>query len=154
MTLRAWLAPYLDVFRLVWPLALGMANNAIMQFVDRVFLSHESTASLEAALIGTPQVVCWSASALTFFVAKHLFRVGDRLDHISLGNIILGRGAFRELIQEDFTAEAVVSEVRRLVDDAEYRSRMLEDYREIRDALGGKGASRAVAAAMIKELRK
>ena len=44
------IAPYLDVFRLVWPLALGMANNAIMQFVDRVFLSQESTASLEAVL--------------------------------------------------------------------------------------------------------
>jgi len=125
----------------------------ILKYADAAVIN-SGTASLEAALIGTPQVVCWSASALTFFVAKHLFRVGDRLDHISLGNIILGRGAFRELIQEDFTAEAVVSEVRRLVDDAEYRSRMLEDYREIRDALGGKGASRAVAAAMIKELRK
>ena len=50
MKLRARIAPYVDVFRLVWPLALGMANNAIMQFVDRVFLSQESTASLEAVL--------------------------------------------------------------------------------------------------------
>jgi len=41
---------YLDVLRLVWPLALGMANNAIMQFTDRVFLARESTASLEAIL--------------------------------------------------------------------------------------------------------
>lgn len=38
------------VMRLVWPLALGMANNALMQFVDRVFLARESQASLEAAL--------------------------------------------------------------------------------------------------------
>ena len=50
MTWRERLAAYLDVYRLVWPLALGMANNAIMQFVDRVFLSNESTASLEAVL--------------------------------------------------------------------------------------------------------
>ena len=38
------------VLRLVWPLALGMANNAVMQFVDRVFLSNESNASLQAVL--------------------------------------------------------------------------------------------------------
>ena len=41
---------YREVIRLVWPLALGMANNAIMQFTDRVFLAKESTASLEAIL--------------------------------------------------------------------------------------------------------
>ncbi len=50
MTWRERIAAYHDVYRLVWPLALGMANNAVMQFVDRVFLSNESTASLEAVL--------------------------------------------------------------------------------------------------------
>ena len=50
MTGRVRLGAYLDVFRLTWPLAFGMANNAIMQFVDRVFLSQESSASLEAVL--------------------------------------------------------------------------------------------------------
>ena len=42
--------PYLDILRLVWPIALGMVNNAVMQFVDRAYLAHESMASLEAAL--------------------------------------------------------------------------------------------------------
>lgn len=41
---------YRQILRLVWPLALGMANNALMQFVDRVFLAHESAAALEAIL--------------------------------------------------------------------------------------------------------
>ena len=50
MTWRERIGAYRDVYRLVWPLALGMANNAVMQFVDRVFLSNESTASLEAVL--------------------------------------------------------------------------------------------------------
>ena len=43
-------ASYLDIIKLVWPLALGMVNNAVMQFVDRAYLAHESMASLEAAL--------------------------------------------------------------------------------------------------------
>jgi len=42
--------PYLDILKLVWPLALGMVNNAAMQFVDRAYLAHESMASLEAVL--------------------------------------------------------------------------------------------------------
>ena len=50
MTWRERLSAYGEVYRLVWPLALGMANNAVMQFVDRVFLSNESAASLEAVL--------------------------------------------------------------------------------------------------------
>jgi len=41
---------YASVLKLVWPLALGMANNAAMQFADRVFLAHESAAALEAIL--------------------------------------------------------------------------------------------------------
>ncbi len=42
--------PYIDILKLVWPLALGMINNAVMQFVDRIYLAHDSIESLEAAL--------------------------------------------------------------------------------------------------------
>ena len=41
---------YREIFRLVWPIALGMANNALMQFVDRAFLAKEATSSLQAVL--------------------------------------------------------------------------------------------------------
>ena len=50
MDFKGILSPYWRVLRLVWPLALGMANNALMQFTDRVFLARESAASLEAIL--------------------------------------------------------------------------------------------------------
>ena len=123
----------------------------ILKYADAAIIN-SGTASLEAALIGTPQVVCWSGSGLTVFVARHIFRVGDHLSYISLGNLIVGREAFRELIQEDFTADAVVAEVRRLIGDDAYRARMMSDYADIRSALGGTGASRAVAREMIKLL--
>ena len=42
--------PYLEILKLVWPLALGMVNNAVMQFVDRAYLAHHSMSSLEAVL--------------------------------------------------------------------------------------------------------
>ncbi|HIQ85169.1 MAG TPA: lipid-A-disaccharide synthase [Candidatus Cryptobacteroides excrementigallinarum] len=125
----------------------------ILKFADAAVVN-SGTASLEAALIGTPQVVCWSTSPLTYFVAKNVLRVGDHIKYISLGNLCIDRLAFRELIQDDFNLEEVLAEVRRLNEDEAYRSRMLADYASIREVLGGRGASRKVAAAMIRELKK
>ncbi len=124
----------------------------ILKYADAAVIN-SGTASLEAALIGTPQVVCWSTSPFSAWVARHILHVMDHVKYISLGNLCLDRPAFRELVQEDFTAEAVSAEVRRLVEDAPYRERMLADYADIRQSLGGSGASRAVARAMMEELK-
>ena len=123
----------------------------ILRFAEAAVIN-SGTASLEAVLIGTPQVVGWSTSPLTAWVARKILRVLDHVRFISLGNLCIGRAAFRELIQEDFTAEAVAQELRRLVEDGSCRARMAADYAEIRQALGGGGASRAVARAMIGEI--
>ena len=124
----------------------------ILRFADAALIN-SGTASLEAALIGTPQVVCWSTSFITAFLAKYALRVLDHIKYISLGNLILDKLAFRELIQYDFTAEEAEAEIRRLIEDPAYREGMKADYAEIRRRLGGSGASRAVAKAMI-ELEK
>lgn len=125
----------------------------ILKFADAALIN-SGTASLEAALTGTPQVVCWSTSFVTAVLAKYVLRVLDHIKYISLGNLILDRLAFRELIQYDFTPEECAAEIRRLTEDLPYRERMLADYREIRQRLGGTGASRAVAKAMIQCLEE
>lgn len=125
----------------------------ILKFADAAIVN-SGTASLEAALIGTPQVVCWSSSALTFFVADKLMGVRRRIKYISLGNLCLGRLAFKELVQGDFNADNVCGELDRLLNDGNCRASMLADYAQIRDALGGSGASQAIAEAMINELKK
>lgn len=114
---------------------------------------NSGTASLEAALIGTPQVVCWSTSPATFFIAKNILGVGRHIKYISLGNLIIGKGAFKEFIQNDFNVDTVSEELHRLVEDKEYRSAMENDYGSIRSMLGGKGASRAIASEMITQLK-
>ena len=116
-------------------------------------LVNSGTASLEAALTGTPQVVCWSGDAFSVFVARHLLRVQDRIAFISLGNLILDRPAFRELIQEDFTAEAATAGIREILEDGQVRARMKEDCSLIRELLGGTGAGRAVAAEIVAGLK-
>ena len=111
---------------------------------------NSGTASLEAALIGTPQVVGYRVNAITAFIARRLIKV----KYISLGNLILDRLAFRELWQEHFTVPNLVQEVTRLTEDETYRASMQADYAEIRKLLGGSGASEAVARAMIENLKR
>ena len=123
----------------------------ILRFA-RAAVINSGTASLEAVLIGTPQVVGWSTSALTFWIAVKILKIKERIKYISLGNLCIDRPAFRELIQDDFNPDTLYSEVRALVENKDYRTRMLSDYEQIRHSLGGRGASEKVAGAMTRML--
>ena len=114
----------------------------------RAAVINSGTASLEAALIGTPQVVGYRMLGATTTLARLVLKV----KYISLGNLILDRQAFQELILEKFRPDALYRELERLVSDEPYRARMQEDYAEIRRRLGGSGASSAVARAMVASL--
>ena len=115
----------------------------------RAAVINSGTASLEAALIGTPQVVGYRTAQTTFLIMRNIIKIR----FISLANLIIDRAAFKEYLQNYFTAENLVQEVRRLVMDENYRTRMQADYADIREKLGGTGASDAVAEAMVAELR-
>ena len=133
-----------EYIKLVFGETYGIMKHSVAAVVN------SGTASLEAALIGTPQVVAYSGAAFNFNIAKQIIKI----DVISLANLIAGRKVFKELMQYYFTPENLVSEVRRLVEDKEYRSQMLLDYNQIRASLGGSGASSAIAKAMVEDLRK
>ena len=65
----------------------------------------------------------------------------------------MDRPAFKEFIQHDCNPDALVTEVRELIENNDRRSAMQKEYSEIRNLLGGTGASAAVAKSMIEELR-
>lgn len=109
---------------------------------------NSGTASLETALFGTPQVVGYITNPLTYWIARKIVKIR----YISLGNLIVDRLAFKEFIQNDCNSDALVKEVRDLIENKERRKKMSEDYADIRNALGGSGASAEVAKAMIEEL--
>ena len=111
---------------------------------------NSGTASLETALFGTPQVVGYITNPVTYWIAKRIVKIR----FISLGNLIVDRLAFKEFIQDDCNPDALVTEIRDLIEDNERREKMLSEYAEIRSLLGKSGASHAVARAMIEELQK
>jgi lipid-A-disaccharide synthase len=110
---------------------------------------NSGTASLETALFGTPQVVGYITNPITYWVAKKIIKI----KYISLGNLIVDRLAFKEFIQHDCNADALVTEIRDLIENKERRNAMLAEYAEISALLGGTGASAAVAKAMLEELK-
>ena len=111
---------------------------------------NSGTASLETALFGTPQVVGYITNPITYRIARKIVKI----KYISLGNLIIDRLAFKEFIQNDCNSDALLAEIRGLIENQQRKTKMLADYADIRAALGGTGASSAVAKAMIEELTK
>lgn len=122
---------------------------SILRHSDAAIIN-SGTASLEAALIGVPQVVCYGGNEISYQIAKRVVK----LKYISLANLIMDKGLFKELIQHDCTPQKISQELDNLLNDSEYRAKMISDYRNVRDVLGGKGASAKVARAMIEELER
>lgn len=103
------------------------------------------TATLETALIGTPEVVCYKGNALSVMIARKLVKV----KYISLVNLIMDREVVKELIQDELSVENLRAELSKLFNPVK-RQKMLEDFNLLRQKLGGSGASRN-AAALINE---
>jgi lipid-A-disaccharide synthase len=94
------------------------------------------TATIEAALLGTPMVVIYRVRPLSAFILRRMIRT----PFFSMVNLIAGRRVVTELIQDDFTPEAVESEVLRLLDSPDTTSEMRASLAEVRAKLGPGGA--------------
>ncbi len=111
----------------------------------RAALVTSGTATLETALFGVPQVVCYRGNPISYQLAKRFIKV----KYISLVNLILDRPAVSELIQHELTEARIVAALRPLLDDGEVRRRMLKEYGLLRGLLGDAGASARAAEAVV-----
>lgn len=125
----------------------GETYAALQQSVAAIISS--GTASLEAALLKTPQVVCYGGNPISFYIAKAVVK----LKYISLANLILDKLIFKEILQNDCTPANISAELEALINQKTYRDAMLADYDKVHQLLGGGGASGRIAEAMIEELK-
>src|SRR5438034_1167925 len=116
---------------------LGAATVAIVA---------SGTATVEAALLGTPMVVVYRVSPLTYTLGRPMVRV----PHVAMANLIAGREVVRELIQADFAPDRVAGEVLALLDDPGRLARVREELGQVRVRLGAPGASGRAAEAVLK----
>lgn len=106
------------------------------------------TATLETALFGVPEVVCYKGGAISFAIAKQLVKV----DYISLVNLIMDEEVVTELIQEELNHKNLKNEFDKLI-APDYRSNIIGKYTMLKEKLGGAGASKKTAALMLKYLQ-
>jgi len=106
------------------------------------------TATLETALFGVPEVVCYKGSFLSYEIGRRVVKV----KYISLVNLIMDRLVVKELIQHDMTVENLRAELNELLNNKEYRERIQKDYAELKEILHAKGnASRRAAELILQE---
>jgi lipid-A-disaccharide synthase len=114
-----------------------------------VVLIASGTATLEAALLGAPMVVCYRVSRLTETVARMLARVS----WISLPNIVAGRKAVPEVLQDEVTGHRLASEALHLLEDAAAATAQRAAFKEIRGRLGEPGVGPRAARAVLQAAR-
>ena len=141
-------SPWLDEDNSRYIKVLFGETQSIIRHAEAAVVN-SGTASLETALFNTPQVVGYITNPITYWIARKIVKVR----YISLGNLIVNRAAFNEFIQHDCNADALVTEIRDLIENPERRRKMLEEYAEIRNLLGGSGASAEVARSMTEILK-
>jgi lipid-A-disaccharide synthase len=142
---------------------LNHANITIVYDKTYELLSHSSaalvtsgTATMEAALWGVPEVICYRAKGLTGTISYHLAKrlIGKKLKFIGIVNLVMEREVVKELIQHELTVDNLSKELKKLTDDRSGREKIINDYKTINEKLGGPGASGRAAKIIVDFLYK
>jgi lipid-A-disaccharide synthase len=131
------------------PVKLIKEKTYEILFASEAALVTSGTATLEAALHGAPQVVCYKGDFLSMLIAWMVIKV----KYISLVNLILDYEAVKELVQYDLTEKALLNELRSILPGGKKRVKLLSDYEALKNKLGTSGASGRIAREMVRELR-
>jgi lipid-A-disaccharide synthase len=124
-------------------------TDAVLSSAD-IALTASGTATVQSALHDTPMVIVYRVSALTYLLARRLVTV----DTFGMVNIIAGEKIVPELIQDALTPEAVAAEAVSMLTDRARHARIREGLARVRQRLGGPGASRRAAEAILAVSRE
>ena len=135
---------------------IGDANVQIVENQTYDLLQHASaamvtsgTATLETALFTVPEVICYKANSVSYWIARYLIRV----KYICLVNLILNKEAVKELIQGNLNTENLAAELDKLLHDFKRQRQLLEDYETLKDLMGNAGASGKAAEIIVNGLK-
>ena len=117
--------------------------------VSDLLLVASGTATLQAAVVGTPMILLYKTTLLTYWIAWCVIRV----KWIGLVNLVAGRTVVPELIQHEATAERLHEEACRLLNDQQAYNEMKSGLLQVRQSLGGAGASFRAAQVVLAECR-
>lgn len=115
-------------------------GQQLMKF-SKAALITSGTATLEAALLNLPQVICYKGNPASVLIAKRLVKI----KFIGLANLIMDEAVIPELIQEEMTIKNMQTELDKMLFDNKRREKLFADYRRLKQRMGGSGASEKAA---------
>ena len=122
--------------------------NEVLAVSDLVLVA-SGTATLQAALIGTPMVIVYRTSPLTYQIGKRLVTI----PYIGLVNILAERELVPEILQERATAKNIAQEALSILGDSSRQREMKQSFQDLRNSLGSSGASKRAAELILTEIR-
>ena len=131
------------------PVKLVKEKTYEILHLSEAALVASGTATLEAALLGTPQVVCFKGDFFSMIIAWIVIRV----KYISLVNLIMDSEVVTELIQYDLTDKKLTRELRAILPGGDKRARLNNAYSELKKKLGPAGASQRIANEIVTALK-
>ncbi len=131
---------------------VGIVYNQTYNLLQtaKAALVTSGTATLETALFGVPQVVCYIASPISYAIAKRFVKI----KYISLVNLIMDAQIVTELIQKDLNTLKLKEEFEKIINNKEYLENLTNSYEDLKLKLGGKGASAKTAKLITGYLSK
>jgi len=132
-------------------LNLEIVAGRVEKILDRCCLAivASGTATLETAISGTPMVVIYKVSPMTYWIGRALIR---GVNAISLVNLIAGKALVAELIQKEADPETIAARAWELLENTAQRRQLQQELRQLRLCLGGSGASERVAEIALEML--
>lgn len=103
------------------------------------------TVTLEIALLGVPMCILYRMSSLSYMIMSRLIRI----PHIGLVNIVAGKAVVREFLQQAANPDAISDEMFRLLDDDEYRQKVIDGFASVRENLGAGDGARNMAQLVV-----
>jgi lipid-A-disaccharide synthase len=155
------LASDFPLSRFMIPLASAIGRDAVQGFIAQsripieivegrafevmkaadLLLMASGTATLEGAIAGAPMVIIYRLSPITYLIGRMLVKIKC----FGLANIVVGRKVVPELLQGEVTPQRIAFEAKKILQDHAKREEIKDEFRLIKDKLGGKGASQRVA---------
>jgi lipid-A-disaccharide synthase len=128
---------------------VGENTDTVLASAD-LALTASGTATVQTALHGTPMIIVYRVSPLTYQLGRRLVSVTA----IGMVNLIAGEQIVPELIQDALTPEAVARETISMLTDTARAAHIRADLSRVRERLGGPGASRRAARAILDVVRE
>ncbi len=137
------LAPY--------PNVTSTANKTYELLIDATAaIVTSGTATLETALFGVPEVICYKGNPLSYQIAKRLIKI----KFIGLVNLIMNKEVVKELIQDELTSENILQEIELILHNTQKKEQIQSDYAALKSFLQKGGSASSNAASIVYKMLK